>query len=157
MNTWSLSYRERYWGRCPYNTNTIFRTGDYFVKHTLQQFSKLCFMGKVVLKVPEFSWTWQNEFFIYLFCSRMPKNRNNTRNIYQISLLPFPVTLTEFLKDLRNRCFKYKVSISRGLTETVTRVWKSEPCVSCTSCWPCASIHMCNDSVIWFFFFFPLV
>jgi len=42
--------------------------------------------------------------------------------LYQISFLPFPVILTEFLKDLHNRCFKYKVCISRGLTETVIRV-----------------------------------
>lgn len=39
--------------------------------------------------------------------------------LYQISFLPFPVILTEFLKDPRNRCFKYKVCFSRGLTETV--------------------------------------
>lgn len=40
----------------------------------------------------------------------------------QISFLPFPVILTELLQDLQNRWFKYKVCISRGLTEAVTPV-----------------------------------
>lgn len=102
-----------YWGRwCA----IIFKTGVIFRKIYSTAVSVSC-VSSVVLGLAELD----RMCFLHIYSvHELPRiETTHITFLYQISFLPFPVILTEFLKDPRNRCFKYKVCFSRGLTETV--------------------------------------